>query len=182
MRYRRAILLAVASSSALIAAVAPLPAQASLFSGETADAIANVISWIALFIAPTALIVAFWLLHIMPEKIAEKRRHPQAKAIQALCIMSLFFGGLLWPFAFLWAYSKPVLYKLAYGTDEVEPEHPADDSLTVTDAAPPATAPVALATNASAIDTAAEMQRLRLRLQALESQLASQRGPVGGDA
>jgi hypothetical protein len=32
----------------------------------------------------------------------------------------------LWPFAFLWAYSKPVVHKLAYGTDKHEdhPEHP----------------------------------------------------------
>ena len=31
---------------------------------------------------------------------------------------------MLWPLAWLWAYSKPVLYKLAYGTDVVEPhEH-----------------------------------------------------------
>jgi hypothetical protein len=27
------------------------------------------------------------------------------------------FGGLLWPLAWLWAYSKPVMYKMAYGTD-----------------------------------------------------------------
>jgi hypothetical protein len=27
------------------------------------------------------------------------------------------FGGLLWPIAWLWAYSKPVFHKMAYGTD-----------------------------------------------------------------
>ena len=27
------------------------------------------------------------------------------------------FGGLLWPLAWIWAYSKPVMHKLAYGTD-----------------------------------------------------------------
>jgi hypothetical protein len=35
-----------------------------------------------------------------------------------LCLLSLVFGGLLWPAAWLWAYSKPVLYKLAYGKDK----------------------------------------------------------------
>ena len=65
----------------------------------------------------------FWLVHILPEKIAENRKHPQAKAIQVLCLLSLFFGGMLWPIAWLWAYSKPVLYKMAYGTDTVEHEH-----------------------------------------------------------
>jgi hypothetical protein len=76
-----------------------------------------VLSWIVLVVAPTVGIAVFWMLHILPEKIAEKRHHPQAKAIQCLCLLSLFFGGLLWPIAWLWAYSKPVLYKLAYGTD-----------------------------------------------------------------
>ena len=32
--------------------------------------------------------------------------------------MSLVFGGLLWPLAWIWAYTKPVGYKLAYGTDK----------------------------------------------------------------
>ena len=66
---------------------------------------------------PVVGIVVFWLVHILPEKIAEKKRHPQAKAIQVLCLLSLVFGGLLWPIAWLWAYTKPVLHKMAYGTD-----------------------------------------------------------------
>jgi hypothetical protein len=63
------------------------------------------------------LIVAFLAVHIIPEKIAEKRHHPQLGAIKCLCFLSLVFGGLLWPIAWLWAYSKPVLHKMAYGTD-----------------------------------------------------------------
>jgi hypothetical protein len=30
------------------------------------------------------------------------------------------FGGLLWPLAWLWAYTKPVAYRVAYGTDRHE--------------------------------------------------------------
>ncbi|HEY2798991.1 MAG TPA: DUF3302 domain-containing protein [Chthoniobacterales bacterium] len=92
-------------------------AHASLFQGETLDSIANGISWVVLIIAPIIGIVAFWMVHILPEKIAEKKKHPQAKAIQCLCLLSLCFGGLLWPFAWLWTYTKPVLHKMAYGTD-----------------------------------------------------------------
>ena len=33
------------------------------------------------------------------------------------------FGGLLWPLAWLWAYTKPVLYQMAYGTDKVAHGH-----------------------------------------------------------
>lgn len=98
----------------------PAQAQASLFEGETLDAVANGAAWVVLFVAPLLAIGIFLLVHILPEKIAEKKKHPQAKAIQALCILSLFFGGLLWPLAWLWAYSKPVLYKMAYGTDTAE--------------------------------------------------------------
>ena len=95
----------------------PTRAHASLFHGETLDAIANGISWVVLIIAPIIGVVAFWLVHILPEKIAEKKRHPQTRAIQCLCLLSLCFGGLLWPIAWLWAYTKPVLHKMAYGTD-----------------------------------------------------------------
>ena len=95
----------------------PTRAHASLFHGETLDAIANGISWVVLIVAPIIGVVAFWLVHILPEKIAEKKRHPQTRAIQCLCLLSLCFGGLLWPIAWLWAYTKPVLHKMAYGTD-----------------------------------------------------------------
>jgi hypothetical protein len=95
----------------------PTRAHASLFQGETLDAIANAISWVVLIIAPIIGVAAFWLVHILPEKIAEKKKHPQTRAIQCLCLLSLCFGGLLWPIAWLWAYTKPVLHKMAYGTD-----------------------------------------------------------------
>jgi len=96
---------------------APSRAHASLFHGETLDSIANGISWVVLVIGPIIGIAIFWMVHILPEKIAEKRKHPQAKAIQCVCLLSLCFGGMLWPFAWLWAYTKPVLHKMAYGTD-----------------------------------------------------------------
>ena len=95
----------------------PSRAHASMFHGETLDTIASVIAWFAFIIAPPVLIGVFLLVHILPEKIAEKRRHPQLGAIKCLCLLSLCFGGLLWPIAWLWAYSKPVLHKMAYGTD-----------------------------------------------------------------
>jgi CBS domain containing-hemolysin-like protein len=109
-------------AAALLAAGsgAAAPAHASLFSGDTLDLVANILAWIVLFAAPLIAIGVFWMVHILPEKIAEKRHHPQAQAIKTLCLLSLFFGGLLWPLAWLWAYSKPVLYKMAYGVDAVK--------------------------------------------------------------
>ena len=101
----------------------PSVAQASKLHGETLDKVADVLTWVVLIVAPVIGIIVFWMVHILPEKIAEKRKHPQAKAIQVLCLLSLVFGGMLWPLAWLWAYSKPVLYKMAYGTDVVEGHH-----------------------------------------------------------
>jgi hypothetical protein len=95
----------------------PSRAHASLFQGETLDSIANGISWVVLVIGPIIGIAVFWMVHILPEKIAEKKKHPQAKAIQCVCLLSLCFGGILWPLAWLWAYTKPVLHKMAYGAD-----------------------------------------------------------------
>jgi CBS domain containing-hemolysin-like protein len=101
----------------LSAALLPQSAHGSMFKGDTLDSIANGISWVVLVIAPVIGIAVFWLVHILPEKIAHKKMHPQTKAIQCLCLLSLCFGGLLWPIAWLWAYTKPVLHKMAYGTD-----------------------------------------------------------------
>ena len=95
----------------------PSRAHTSIFHGETLDSLANGVSWVVLIITPIIGIAIFWLVHILPEKIAHKKRHPQTKAIQCLCLLSLCFGGLLWPLAWLWAYTNPVLHKMAYGTD-----------------------------------------------------------------
>ncbi len=103
----------------------PVNAHASMFHGETLDTIADVMAWVVLIVAPTVAIAVFLLIHILPEKIAERKQHPQTAAIQCLCLLSLVFGGMLWPLAWLWAFTKPVGYKLAYGTDRVP--HGADD-------------------------------------------------------
>jgi CBS domain containing-hemolysin-like protein len=118
----------IAAGAIALAAMAPA-AHASLFSGETLDAVANGAAWVVLFVAPLAAIGIFLIIHILPEKIAERKKHPQLDAIKTLCLLSLFFGGLLWPLAWLWAYTKPVIHKMAYGTDTAEPHATHDDAL-----------------------------------------------------
>jgi len=105
---------------AMLAALLLLPraAHASLLSPELEDKLATGIALFVIFVVPVVLIVVFWLVHILPEKIAHQRHHPQFEAIRTLCLLSLVFGGLLWPIAWIWAYSKPVMYKMAYGTDK----------------------------------------------------------------
>jgi len=116
MRIRRGINAAVLAAASL----APAAAQASFMSGDALDAMANFIAWIVLIFVPVGGIVLFWIVHVMPEKIAERNHHPQQQAIKTLCLLSLVFGGLLWPIAWLWAYTRPVAYRMAYGTDKHE--------------------------------------------------------------
>jgi len=127
----------------------PSRAHASFLHGETLDTVADVVAWFAFIIVPPVLIGVFLLVHILPEKVAEKRRHPQLGAIKCLCLLSLCFGGLLWPIAWLWAYSKPVLHKMAYGTD-------VDDSHEKPGGGKPATT---------------ELEQLRARVAELEAQI-----------
>ena len=97
---------------------APQDAHASFLSPELEDKLATFLAIFILIVVPIVLIVLFWMVHILPEKIAHKRHHPQFEAIRTLCLLSLVFGGLLWPLAWIWAYTKPVMHKLAYGTDK----------------------------------------------------------------
>ncbi len=117
---RRIVHVALRLATILLALAAPAAARASFLEGEALDTMAEVVSWIVLVVVPVGVLWVFWLIHVLPEKIAEQKGHPQAPAIKTLCLLSLAFGGLLWPLAWLWAYTKPVMYKLAYGTDRVE--------------------------------------------------------------
>jgi hypothetical protein len=95
-------------------------AHASFLEGAALETMANVVSWVVLIVMPPVGIAVFWILHILPEKKAEERKHPNAPAIKVLCLLSLFFGGLLWPLAWLWAYTKPSAFKMAFGRDRLE--------------------------------------------------------------
>jgi hypothetical protein len=110
----------VPSAFALAAWVLPFSAQASFLPPELMDSAAMGLAWFIIVAVPIGGIVLFWMVHVLPEKIAHKRHHPQRDAIQVLCLLSLVFGGLLWPIAWLWAYTKPTAYRLAYGTEKHE--------------------------------------------------------------
>jgi hypothetical protein len=108
------------AGAAVLAMLAAPVAQASFLSGEALDTAANVLAWYVLIVMPGIFIALFRIVHVLPEKIAAKRHHPNKDAIHVLCLLSLVFGGLLWPIAWLWAYTRPIGFKLAYGTDKHE--------------------------------------------------------------
>ena len=150
--------------------VVPGDARASLFSPEFEDKLATFIALFVIFVVPVVLIALFWMVHVLPEKIAHQRHHPQFEGIRTLCLLSLLFGGLLWPLAWLWAYSKPVLYKMAYGTDTLEPggPDPAHD--------PPAPIAGTLHDRLARVEARApanDLEALRADLAALEAKLAA---------
>ena len=143
---------------------------ASLLSPELEDKMANFLALFVIFVVPVVLIVLFWLVHIMPEKIAHQRHHPQFEAIRTLCLLSLAFGGLLWPLAWLWAYTKPVGYKLAYGTDK-HPDYFKEHGLPE-----PTNAAADLRERVASLEgrdvTASDLDAIRTDLALLESRLA----------
>ncbi len=114
MTFRPAV---IAAALAVAAVAFPPVARASFLPPEMMDTAAMGLAWFVICVVPIGGIVLFWLVHVLPEKIAHKRHHPQRDAIHTLCLLSLVFGGLLWPIAWLWAYTKPVAYRGAYGTE-----------------------------------------------------------------
>ena len=107
-----------ASSWLLLAIGLASAGQSAAASSEFVDSAAHVLAVFIIIAVPIGGITLFWLVHILPEKFAHKRHHPQLAAIKTLCLLSLVFGGVLWPLAWLWAFTKPVMHQLAYGRDK----------------------------------------------------------------
>jgi CBS domain containing-hemolysin-like protein len=160
---------------AVLLAMLPSPAHASFMSPEVEDKLATFIALFVIFVVPVVLIALFWMVHILPEKIAHRRHHPQFEAIRTLCLLSLVFGGLLWPIAWIWAYTKPVMHKLAYGTDKASYEEDAEGAAWDDQKAVPAASnglPERLARLEQRGLSASELTVLRTDLEALEAKYA----------
>ena len=86
-RYRRPGVARIAALAAALAAAGPSHAASS----EFVDSAAHVLALFIIVAVPIGGIVLFWLVHVLPEKIAHQRHHPQRDAIQVLCLLSLVF-------------------------------------------------------------------------------------------
>ena len=85
------------------------------------------------------------------------------------------FGGLLWPLAWLWAYSKPVMYKMAYGTDKAHEADAESEAVVVPVVEAPTTA--SLRDRVARLEgrvPASELTTLRADLEALEAKFVGQ--------
>ena len=75
------------------------------------DAFAFVVFAILIFVG----VVIIVNLGKLPGQLAHKWNHPQASAINAMSWIGIATGGLLWPVAFIWAFTKPLGMRSAKG-------------------------------------------------------------------
>jgi hypothetical protein len=163
----------------VVAAPALVGADAAFAASEFVDTAA---SWLALFIIfamPIGGIILFWLVHVLPEKIAHKRHHPQRDAIHTLCLLSLVFGGLLWPLAWLWAFTKPVFYRMAYGRD-LHDDYYKEQDAAIAAASAAASAAVDQGQDPTAAALRAEIAELNRKLAEIEARGGPSPANAGG--
>jgi uncharacterized BrkB/YihY/UPF0761 family membrane protein len=64
----------------------------------------DIFAIIVLLVAIASAIGIFLILGIAPGYIARRRGHPWAQAVAVAGWVTLIFGFVLWPLAFIWAY------------------------------------------------------------------------------
>jgi hypothetical protein len=65
-------------------------------------------------------------LGMLPGRIAQKRGHPQAAAINVASWLGLATGGVLWLLALIWAFLRPAADPSAAGSHPAGPNRTAD--------------------------------------------------------
>lgn len=68
----------------------------------------DIFALIVLIILIAAAVAAWVLLAMMPGRIAKKRHHPQADAINVCGWWGAITLGILSPLAYIWAYTRPI--------------------------------------------------------------------------
>jgi hypothetical protein len=85
------------------------------------DAFAFVVFAVLIFVG----VIIVVNLGKLPGQLAHKWNHPQAGAINAMSWIGIATGGLLWPVAFIWAFTTPFGVKSAKNDPQspgVEPD------------------------------------------------------------
>ena len=80
------------------------------------DAFAFVVFAVLIFVG----VIIVVNLGKLPGQLAHKWNHPQASAINAMSWIGIATGGLLWPVAFVWAFTTPFAAKSA--TSDAQPQ------------------------------------------------------------
>lgn len=64
----------------------------------------DIIAWVVLIVLVVALVVIALKLAALPGKIARRRQHPWAEAVNIAGWLSFFLGLAFWPLALIWAH------------------------------------------------------------------------------
>jgi hypothetical protein len=81
----------------------------------------DVMAFVVFAVLLTAGVILAVLLGSLPGWIARKNGHPQAAAVNVASWLGLAAGGLLWPFALIWAFLKPYSAAPAGSAEVKEP-------------------------------------------------------------
>src|SRR5271169_5678987 len=76
----------------------------------------------AILIAVVVIVIV--KLGQLPGQLARKWSHPQASAINAASWIGIATGGVLWPLAFIWAFTTPTVRPAPEPMDERQPPGP----------------------------------------------------------
>lgn len=69
--------------------------------------ILNIFTLVVMVFLAVAIGVLIAWLGVLPGRIARKRGHPQADAINVASWVGIITMGLAWPLALIWAYTRP---------------------------------------------------------------------------
>jgi predicted outer membrane lipoprotein len=61
-------------------------------------------AWFVLFVLLASAVAIFVAMAVAPGRIAKKRGHPWAEAVEIAGWVTLIFGFVLWPLSLIWAY------------------------------------------------------------------------------
>ncbi len=67
-------------------------------------AVIDVFAIIVLVVAVLSAVAVFVIMGMAPGHVARRRGHPWAQAVSVAGWVTLIFGLVLWPLAFIWAY------------------------------------------------------------------------------
>ena len=67
----------------------------------------DIFAWIVLIVLIAAVVAGWIVLAMLPGKMAKKRDHPQAEAVNVAGWLGALTLGLFWPLALIWAFYKP---------------------------------------------------------------------------
>src|SRR5262245_54619960 len=89
----------------------------------------DILDFLAFFFLGVLLVAAVVIvvtLGSLPGRVAQKRGHPQAAAINVAGWLGLATGGILWPLALIWAFLRPAAAGPALSAPQPAPREPSD--------------------------------------------------------